>query len=35
MREEMDAFERNSTYEIIDKPKDKRVVGCKWVSRHV
>ncbi|RDX80704.1 putative mitochondrial protein, partial [Mucuna pruriens] len=28
MKEEMEALEKNSTWEIVDRPKDKRVVGC-------
>ncbi|RDY13596.1 putative mitochondrial protein, partial [Mucuna pruriens] len=31
MKEEMEALEKNSTWEIVDKPKDKRVVGCRWI----
>jgi len=26
-REEMDTLERNSTWEIVDKPRDKKI-GC-------
>jgi len=26
-----DALERNSTWEIVDKPRDYKIVGCKWV----
>ncbi|RDX89689.1 hypothetical protein CR513_28560, partial [Mucuna pruriens] len=28
MGEEMKALERNSTWDIVDKPKDKRLVDC-------
>jgi len=31
MREEMDALEKNQTWEIVEKPKGKNLVGCKWV----
>ena len=31
MREEMDALEKNKTWEIIERPKGKNLVGCKWV----
>ena len=31
MREEMDALEKNKTWKIVDKPKGKNLVGCKWV----
>ncbi|RDX64345.1 hypothetical protein CR513_57108, partial [Mucuna pruriens] len=27
----MKALEKNSTWEIVDRPKDKRVIGCKWI----
>jgi len=33
MREEMDAIERNSTWEIVDKPRDKKTVRCKWIFK--
>jgi len=29
MRGEMDALERNSTWVIIDKPRDKKTIGYK------
>ena len=29
--EEMRALEKNQTWELIDLPKEKRTVGCKWV----
>jgi len=28
MNEEMDALERNETWEIVERPKDKKAVGC-------
>ncbi|RDX84125.1 hypothetical protein CR513_34878, partial [Mucuna pruriens] len=31
MKEEMKALEKNSTWKIVDRPKDKRVVGCRWI----
>ncbi|RDX86836.1 hypothetical protein CR513_31779, partial [Mucuna pruriens] len=31
MKEEIEALEKNSTWEIVDRPKDKRVVGCRWI----
>ena len=29
--EEMDALKRSGTWELVDLPKEKRTVGCKWV----
>ena len=31
MREEMQALEKNQTWEIVDLPSGKKSVGCKWV----
>ncbi|RDY05308.1 Copia protein, partial [Mucuna pruriens] len=31
MKEEMKALEKNSTWKIVDRPKDKKVVGCRWI----
>ncbi|GJU37419.1 putative RNA-directed DNA polymerase [Tanacetum coccineum] len=31
MDEEMDALQRNSTWELVDKPHGYRIVGCRWV----
>ena len=31
MNEEMSALERNETWEIVERPKDKKVVGCRWI----
>lgn len=33
MREEMLAIERNNTWELVDAPEDKNVIGLKWVFR--
>ena len=30
MRTEMDALEKNGTWELVDLPKGKKTVGCKW-----
>ncbi|RDX95939.1 hypothetical protein CR513_21462, partial [Mucuna pruriens] len=27
----MKALEKNSNWDIVDRPKDKRVVGCRWI----
>ncbi|RVW34481.1 Retrovirus-related Pol polyprotein from transposon RE2 [Vitis vinifera] len=29
--EEMNALKKNGTWEVVDLPKEKKVVGCKWV----
>ncbi|RDX60162.1 putative mitochondrial protein, partial [Mucuna pruriens] len=31
MKEEMMALEKNSTWEIVDRPKNKRVIGYRWI----
>lgn len=31
MLEEMGAIERNSTWSLVDAPKDRNVIGCRWV----
>lgn len=31
--EEMDALHRNSTFEIVPRPKDRNIVGSKWVFK--
>ena len=31
MSVEMQALEKNNTWEIVDLPKGKKSVGCKWV----
>ena len=28
---EMNALKKNDTQEIVELPRDKRIVGCKWV----
>jgi Reverse transcriptase (RNA-dependent DNA polymerase) len=33
MKEELGALERNETWEIVQLPKGKKVVGCKWVYK--
>ncbi|RDY03845.1 hypothetical protein CR513_12513, partial [Mucuna pruriens] len=32
MKEEMKALEKTSPWEIVDRPKDKRVVDCRWID---
>ena len=29
--EEMNDLKRSVTWELVDLPKEKRIVGCKWV----
>ena len=33
MNEEMDALERNKKWDLVELPKDMKVVGCKWVYK--
>jgi hypothetical protein len=33
MKEEMDGLERNKTWDLVELPKDKKVVDCKWVYK--
>lgn len=29
--EEMDSLKKNDTFEVVEKPKDKQVIGCMWL----
>ena len=31
VREEMSALEKNKTWEIVERPKGKNIVDCKWI----
>ena len=31
MKQEMEALEKNGTWELVELPKGKRTVGCKWI----
>jgi len=31
--EEMDSMKKNDTWDVIDKPEGKRVIGCKWIFK--
>ena len=33
MNEEMSALERNETWEIVERPKDKKAVGCRGYTQ--
>ena len=34
MNEELDHIEKNDTWELVPRPKDKNVIGTKWVFRN-
>ena len=34
MGEELSQIEKNDTLELVPRPKDKNVIGTKWVSRN-
>ena len=33
MKDEMKALERNTTWDLVELPRDKKIVGCKWVYK--
>jgi hypothetical protein len=33
MKEELDSLERNKTWDLVEIPKDRKVVSCKWVYK--
>lgn len=33
MWEEIDATEKNKTWQLVDKPKDKMVISVKWIYK--
>jgi hypothetical protein len=34
MEEELEYIEKNETWELVPRPKDKNVIGTKWVFRN-
>ena len=34
MEEELSQIEKNETWELVPRPKDKNVIGTKWVFRN-
>ena len=34
MKKELDQIEKNNTWELVLRPKDKNVVGTKWIFRN-
>jgi hypothetical protein len=34
MNEELDQIENNQTWELVPRPKDKNVVGTKWIFKN-
>lgn len=34
MSEEVDAFARNQTFDLVPRPPQKNVVGCKWIFKN-
>jgi hypothetical protein len=33
MKDEMNALERNATWDLVELLRDRKVVGCKWVYK--
>lgn len=33
MIEEIESLHKNKTWELVEHPKGKRAIGCKWVFR--
>ena len=31
MMDEMESLKKNSVWELVPKPKDRKLVGCTWV----
>ena len=33
MGEEMDSLARNLTWDVVDRPKGKKVISCRWLYK--
>ena len=33
MKEELAVIEKNQTWELVEKPKDRKIIGLKWVFK--
>ena len=33
MKDEMNALAKNATWDLVELPRDKQIVGCKWVYK--
>ena len=33
MMDEMESLQKNSVWELVPKPKERKPIGCKWVFR--
>lgn len=33
MQKDMESLKKNKTWELIQKPKSKKVMGCKWIYK--
>ena len=33
MNEEMQSLQKNQTWDLVEPPNDRRVVGCKWIFK--
>ena len=34
MNEELDQIEKNNTWELVSRPKEKNIIGTKWVFKN-
>jgi hypothetical protein len=33
MKNEFNSLKKNKTWEIVDRPSDRKIIGCKWVLK--